>query len=190
MTLKDQQILEFIYKGLDNQALAVIYKSSLPKIRRYIVSNNGTEDDVKDIFQDTIVIFYRQIKTGKFNEGADIDGFLFTIARNLYINHVKRYSSRNVKIGVWEEEDSTDDLLQQIIGKEKDLLINKLFSELGKTCNEVLKLSVFNNSSMKEIAQIMGFSNENVAKTKSYKCRQRLSELVKNNKELKNYFKP
>lgn len=190
MGIKDKEILESIEKGRDNEALAEIYKKSLPKIRKYILLNNGTEEEVKDVFQDTIVIFYRKVKTGQFREEVDIDAFLFSVARNLYINYVTRHLKRNVKGPIEKETDETEDLLQQIIGREKEVLIQGLFDELGSTCGELLKLGIFHNFSMKEIAQKMGFANEHVAKTKSYKCRQRLSALVKNNHELINFFKP
>jgi len=190
MGLKDKEILDWIEKGRDNEALTSIYKSSLPKIRKYVIANNGTEEEVKDIFQDTIVIFYRKVKTGAFREEVDIDAFLFTIARNLYINYVTRHLKRNIKGFEQDEKDESEDVLQHLIGREKEALLDRLFKELGDTCAELLKLNIFHNFSMKEIAQKMNFSNENVAKTKSYKCRQRLASLIKNNKELINYFKP
>ncbi|WP_028978306.1 RNA polymerase sigma factor [Sporocytophaga myxococcoides] len=192
MAKKDKEILEFIAQGNDNQALSLIYKYSLPKIRKYILNNNGTEDDVRDIFQDTMVTFYRQVKSGKFNEEFEIDGFLYTVARNLYIKHVTRYSNKNVRNSDTElviEDASSEDLLQQIIGEEKRVIINNLFAELGGTCAELLKLVVFNNFNLKEIAEKMGFSNEGVAKTKSYKCRQRLIKLLKENHQLVNYLR-
>ncbi|HTF80458.1 MAG TPA: sigma-70 family RNA polymerase sigma factor, partial [Cytophagales bacterium] len=181
MTEKDREILENIDKGRDNEALTEIYKKSLPKIRKYILSNNGTEEEVKDVFQDTIVIFYRKVKTGKFREDVDIDAFLFAVARNLYINYVSRHLKRNVKTTSGDERDRSEDLLQQLIDKEKEKHIENIFNELGAHCAKLLRLNFFNDLSMKEIAQMMGFANENVAKTKSYKCRQRLSLLVKNN---------
>jgi hypothetical protein len=39
---------------------------------------------------------------------------------------------------------------------------------------------------MKEISEKMGFSSENVAKTKKFKCKQRLIELVKKDPSYKN----
>ena len=189
MALKDREILENIARGRDNEALSAVYKMSLPKIRKYILSNNGHEDEVKDIFQDTIVIFYRQVKTGKFREELDIDGFLYHVARNLYIKYVTRHTNRNGNTQVKETEDTSENILQQLIGEEKQQVIHRLFENLGTTCSNLLKLVIFQNLSMKEIAAEMGFSNEHVAKTKNYKCRQRLAELVKGNEQLLNYFK-
>ncbi len=187
--MKDTEIFENIDKGRDNEALSVIYKISLPKIRKYILSNSGTEDDVKDIFQDTIVIFYRQVKTGKFKRELGIDGFLYHVARNLYIKHVTRYANKNLKTDVWEDKGASEDLLQNVMSEEKQQLIHRLFEDLGNTCSELLKLVIFQDLSMKDVAARMGFSNENVAKTKNYKCRQRLSKLVKGNNEFLNYFR-
>ncbi len=188
MALKNLEILQWIREGRDNEALAAIYKNSLPKIRKYITSNKGNEEEVKDIFQDTIVIFYRKVKTGAFDENNPIDAFLYTVARNLYINYVNRHLKRNLKGFNIEETDESENVLQQLIGREKEEHIEKLFNDLGQKCAELLKLSIFHNFSMKEIAVKMGFANENVAKTKSYKCRIRLAALVKDKTEFAKLF--
>lgn len=189
MILKDKEIIENILKGRDNEALTPLYRISLPKIRKYILSNSGSEEDVKDIFQDAIVIFYRHVKTGKFREEGNIDAFLYHVSRNLYISYVTRYTNRNIKAEMKEEKDTSENIVQQLIREEKQQLIQRLFEDLGSTCSKLLNLTTFQNLSMKEIAEKMGFSNENVAKTKNYKCRQRLAELIKGNKELLNYFR-
>lgn len=178
MAGKDKEILDNIAKGRDNEALAALYKISLPKIKKLILSNNGTEEDVKDIFQDTIVVFYRQVKSGKYKSELDIDGFLYSVARNLYFKHFTRHVRKNVLVASVAEDNESEDFLQQIIGEEKRMLIKKIFNELGPTCGELLKLTTFNGYNLKQIAEEMGFSNEGVAKTKSYKCRQRLIKLV------------
>ena len=188
MVQKDKRILEYIRDGNDEAALSLLYKQSLPKIRKYILRNSGSEEDVKDIFQDTIVIFYRQIKTGKFKDVYDIDAYLYTIARNLYIRYVNRYTNRN-RTMLLEETDTAGDQLQEMIGKEKEEAIDRLFSSLGGRCSDLLKLALFDGLSMKKIAERLGYLNEDVAKSASYKCRQRLSALVKSNPALVRLFR-
>ena len=56
--------------------------------------------------------------------------------------------------------------------------IDKLFSLLGDGCRELLKLSMSGGENMRTIAEKLGFANENVAKSKNYRCKQRLKDLV------------
>jgi DNA-directed RNA polymerase specialized sigma24 family protein len=43
-------------KSKDNQAYEILYKFYYPSVKNFILKNNGTEDDAKDIFQETIII--------------------------------------------------------------------------------------------------------------------------------------
>ena len=51
--------------------------------------------------------------------------------------------------------------------------------QLGETCRKVLMYYYFDEMSMQEIADKLGFANTDTAKTKKYKCKQKLDELVK-----------
>lgn len=189
MTDKDTQILDLIKKGKDNEALALIYKSTLPKIRNYILRNSGTDDDVKDVFQDAVVIFYRRVKTGKIDEMLNIDGFLYSVSRNLYLNHISRYASRTLRIPIDADHESTEDFFQELLVKEKEVQMDNLLSRLGDSCMKILKMALFQHYTMKEIAKKLGYANQDVVKSKNYKCRQKLTELLKGNKELINLLR-
>jgi len=60
VSYSDKAILEAIRNGEDG-VLMHLYKQVLPKIKNYILKNNGSEDDAKDIFQDAVVIFYNML---------------------------------------------------------------------------------------------------------------------------------
>lgn len=51
------------------------------------------------------------------------------------------------------------------------------FSELEKDCQRILLLSLQKFSS-KDIADTMGYSSENYAKTKKYNCKERLKKAI------------
>ena len=63
--------------------------------------------------------------------------------------------------------------------KERAMIINKCIQQLGETCRRVLMYYYFDGLSMQEIADKLGFANTNTAKTKKYKCKIKLEELVK-----------
>ncbi|MFN6945513.1 MAG: RNA polymerase sigma factor [Cytophagaceae bacterium] len=185
----DKDIIQAIKSGDNQFVLSELYKNILPKIIGHIVKNNGNEDEAKDIFQDAVMSFYHQVKTGKFNEDYEINGFIFTVARNLWINRVKKMN-RTIPMTA-EEENMVNglDLLENIITEERAYAIKNMLNQVGEECQKLLKYSTYDRLSMKEICVKMGFSSENVAKTYNYRCKQKLVQLIKGNQSVLKLFK-
>jgi RNA polymerase sigma factor (sigma-70 family) len=188
MQYSDKEIISAIKKGEDDRVLPHLYKVVLPKVRYYINKNKGNEDEAKDIFQDAVIIFYKKVKNDQFHENQNITSFICLVSKNLWINRVKKMN-RNIEFPENESFISEDDLLENLISEEKKNAITQLLSEIGEECKKLLKYSVYENKSMKEICRLMGYSNENVAKTYNYRCKQKLIQLVMKNKEIVNLLK-
>ena len=90
----DQQIINTIKTGCDQGALKFLYNRCFPKIRAYVCSNSGTKEDALDIFQDAVLILCKQVKSNKYNEKYEMDGFIFSVSRNLWINKMKKESKQ------------------------------------------------------------------------------------------------
>lgn len=189
MAYSDKEVLEAIRNGNDDQVLKYLYKELLPRVKKYIVTNSGDENDAKDIFQDAVVVFYKYVKTGKFDERNEIGAFIYSVSRNLWINLAKK-RNRNVALTDQTPEiEFQGNADEELISQEREAYVVNMFSKLGETCKNLLIFITFNKLSMKELAEKMGFSSENVAKTKHYKCKQRLIELVKENESVRNILK-
>ena len=63
--------------------------------------------------------------------------------------------------------------------------LNDLLGKLGKNCKEVLMYWA-NGYSMKEIAEMMGYKSDNMAKKKKYKCFKELLDYLEQHPEIKN----
>lgn len=189
VNISDEEIIHGIQNGNDDKVLSMLYAEILPNVERFICKNNGSVDEAHDIFQDAIVIFYKQVKLNKFDEKYKIAGFLFSVSRNLWINRAKKLQ-RHVELTDNESHFDVDrSVLDDLITDERENLINKLLEEIGENCKEILMYSVYKKLSMKEICKLMGYSSENTAKTRNYKCKQRLIKLVQNNQFLKEELK-
>jgi len=185
---KSQEVLEAIINGHNTKVLNYLYKSALPQIIKFICMNNGDEDEAKDIFQDAVVSLFTTVKLGKYDSGKDVNGFLFFVSRNLWINYVKRRGRQmditKMQLSIYEENQEA-----VIITREKEDQINEFLEKAGSKCRQVLKYVIYDDYSMKEIAKLMNFANEAVAKTTHHRCKQKLIDLVANNKTLINLFK-
>lgn len=185
---RDQEIVAAIQNGQNSVALNHLYKTALPPIIKYIAQNNGDEDEAKDIFQDAVVALFTTIKLGKYDETKDVNGFLYFVARNLWINRVKK-RNRQFDIDKARLPMSEESPYAVVVTDEKKKAIEELMDRVGAKCKELLRYSLYENLSMKEIAVKMGFAAETVAKTTHYRCKQKLIEIVENDRHLIELFK-
>lgn len=169
-------------------SLGHLYEREFPKIRKYVVRNSGSDEDAQDVFQETIMSFFSYVKLGKFNEEYEIGGFMYTVAMNTW-----KRKNRNKVIHVEYDgnvrEESSPDPYDQIISEEKRVNIIRIFSELGENCKNILTDVIFQRLSMKEIADKYEYASATTAKTRHYKCKQRLSKLLADKPGLVQYLK-
>jgi RNA polymerase sigma factor (sigma-70 family) len=187
--LTDKEILTKIACGNDKDVLIYLYKVVYPSVRTIILRNSGKEDDAKDMFQEAVMVFYKYVKQEKFNSSFQISAFICSVSKKMWISCLRK---QNKMVLVEEFDDDRIEektVLNNLISKEKELLIGDVFSKLGDTCKELLGYSIYQKFSMKEICEKMGFANENTAKTKNYKCKQRLIDLLKNYPSIKTFLK-
>lgn len=169
--MKDQEIFERICQG-DEKTLEVLYKKYYRMMTKMVISNSGTEQEAKDIYQDALVVFWQKAVSGKLVLTSKISTYIYSICQNLWrkeLDRKKRLSR--------EEKDDVEYIEMDKVERAK--LINECINQLGDTCKHVLTYYYFDGMSMQEIADKLGFANTNTAKTKKYKCKKKLDELVK-----------
>lgn len=186
----DLHIIESIKNGQNDRALNYLYEHTLKKVRKHITKNKGSQEEANDIFQDAVIIFFNQVRQNKYNEKYEVDAFIFTVAKNLWIDKMRR-EKRMVKQNFTTEADHSDyeDHLKDLISKEKSNAMKVVFEKLDEKCQTILHLAIYEKLSMKEISEKMGYSSEHVAKTTHYRCKQYLSKLVKEDNELLNLLR-
>lgn len=175
------EIIKAIKSNKADKVLLFLYKSLEPKIRNWIRKNNGNKQEAQDIFQDSILAFYSYVIKDKFDPNSNLESFIFVIAKNKWINYTRSQSKKtNLKEDIGFVEETS---FEQT--KNKQGLIDQLLKELGETCKEILTYTIFYNLSMEDVCIRLGFKNPNTAKTKNYKCKQRLKNLINANPEIK-----
>jgi RNA polymerase sigma factor (sigma-70 family) len=188
MKPKDTSILEAIRLGKDEKAIGLLYDESFRKIRDFVRKNSGNLEDAEDMFQDAILVLFKHVQTGKYDNKHDLDGFLYTVARNLWINKIKRDSKKSILKNDYDVS-SGEQFYTQVLDNERSNQIMNTFSQIGEKCKEILTMVVYFDFSMKEVCEKLGYPNENAAKTQHYKCKQKLIELVGQNGAFKQLLK-
>lgn len=186
MLKRDQDIINSIRGGHDQKALNVLYKSLLPKIKKIVGLHTESEEEAKDLFHDALLIFYKQVLSNKYDENYEIDGYIYSVAKNLWINKLKRSQKIEIvdphEMPETEMFEATD---ERIIETERSNSINKLFSLLDEKCSKLLTYTIYQDLSYEDIVDRMGFSSENAARTAHFRCKKYLMDLVKNNPRLR-----
>lgn len=170
--MKDSEILANISRG-DEKALEYLYKKYYRMMIKLVVSNNGSEDEGKDIYQEALVVFWQKAISGNFVLTSKISTYLYSICLNLWRKELDRKSklSNEEKDGaVYLDDDK----------QERIKIIHECINELGDTCKKILTYYYFDGLSMKDISEKLGLLNTDTAKTKKYKCKKRLDQIVKN----------
>ncbi len=171
LEMDEKEVFERIKNG-DEKALETIYKKYYRMMTKLVISNSGTEEEARDVYQDALVVFWQKARSGNLVMTAKISTYIYSICQNLWrkeLDRKKRLTN--------EEKDSSHSM--DLDGPERNKIIAKCLNQLGETCRKVLMYYYFDEMSMQEIAEKLGFANTDTAKTKKYKCKQKLDELVK-----------
>ncbi|MBO8130851.1 MAG: RNA polymerase sigma factor [Candidatus Marinimicrobia bacterium] len=130
-------------------------------------------EEAKDLTQDTFLKAYKKINT--FRGNSSISTWLYRIAINTGINHIKK---RKRYVNNYEKEPTHEDNNDQIsVTKYDRRILLKAISKLPKKQQSIVILRVFHNLPFKQIASIID-STENAAKVN-------FSHAIKN---LRNYL--
>ena len=170
-------------RNQDDRILNWLYDNYLQTIKKHVLSNNGSEDDVSDVFQETIIALYNQIVSDKLTLTSDLKGYFFGVARNIWSAQLrKNQMTVELEIDVPDEdnfEEQSDPVLERIVSR----VFNKLKPD------QQMVLNLFSDGlSYEEIADKMHLKNEVYARRKKYLSKEALIELMKEDPEYQEYF--
>ncbi len=173
----DELIVSEIKKK-NEVALRELYKSHYPMIVNLIRSNNGTEEEAKDIYQEAVIAFYEKVQQPDFILTCKIKTYLYAVCRRLWLKQLavkKRYHG-NIQetetfLGIEEEMVTIEDNEQRFIRMRESL------ESLGEPCRGILEDFYMHDLSMEAIRDKFGYTNADNAKNQKYKCLQRLKKL-------------
>ncbi len=80
----EADIISALRQG-DSKALEIIYKQHYPAILHFIIQNNGTDQDAKDLYQEAVIILYEKLRQEHFLLTCQIKTFLYSVCRKLWL---------------------------------------------------------------------------------------------------------
>lgn len=169
--MNEKEIFERICKG-DEKALEFLYQKYYRMMTKLVITNSGTEEEARDVYQDALIVFWQKATSGNLVLTSKMSTYIYSICQNLWrkeLDRKKRLSSEEKDTSVTIDTESS----------EREKILASCIAQLGETCKKVLMFYYFEEMSMQDIADKLGFANTDTAKTKKYKCKKKLDELVK-----------
>jgi RNA polymerase sigma factor (sigma-70 family) len=179
--VKPQHDEKALLEGLaasDKKAVETIYQENFNMVQALIINNNGSADDAKDIFQETMIVLYEKVRTGTFELNCQIKTFVYSVSRRLWL---KRLQQQN-------RYTAPGDSMEAVVAVEEDLeaheqrnaefeMMEKAINNLGEPCKSLLEAYYLQKQNMQLIAAKFGYTNAENAKNQKYKCLMRLKKI-------------
>ena len=143
--------------------------------------NKGTDEDVRDIFQEALFTIYQKITLQKLQLKCNFGTYLYSVCRFLWIHELTKKKECDHITDEFPDLVSPGSLNPKVeLAQLK--IFQKHFNEMCVDCQKVLRL-YFSNVSLEEICNIMGYKNVQIARDKKYKCKQNLLTGIYNDPE-------
>ena len=172
---------QILLKGLvnnDSKAIDTIYKDNFSMVQAFILNNNGTYDDARDIFQEAMITLYEKAKSESFVLTCQIKTYVYSVCRRLWLKRLQQMGRFVVQSESLEETVPVEEDLEVHEKRNADFAImERSLNSLGEPCKSLLESYYIHKKGMTEISAEFGYTNADNAKNQKYKCLMRLKKL-------------
>lgn len=176
----ESNILADLAKG-NEAAYRALYKDYYTMVKYFITTNNGSTEQANDVFQETIIVLFEKARDGKLELTASLKTIVYSISRNLWLKSLRDKKSTlsitdyEAFIGVEEEDD-----LEKELNAQTNIMY-KCLDRVGEPCKTIITQFYYFKKSLKELAELLDYSNTDTVKTQKYKCLKRIRTMALEN---------
>ena len=134
-----------------------------------------SHEEAEDIVQDTLIKVWD--KRESWNEIESIEAYSITICRNLALDRIKKHDNLNDSLEERQTEspDTSSTPFEDTLQQDRIELVRNLVNALPEKQRSCMQLRDFEGKPYKEIAKILGISEEQV-KVNIFRARQTVKE--------------
>lgn len=134
-----------------------------------------SHEEAEDIVQDTLIKVWD--KRESWNEIESIEAFSITICRNIALDRIKKHDNLNDSLEERQTEspDTSSTPFEDTLQQDRIELVRNLVNALPEKQRSCMQLRDFEGKPYKEIAKILGISEEQV-KVNIFRARQTVKE--------------
>lgn len=184
-TYTDNELIEML--KISSDALTFIYEKHRDYCLKFMNSMFDDRDEIKDIYQDAVIVFYEKAITPEFQLTCSIQTYLNSICRNQVLVRLAKLK-KNVSASMIGNEGFLENLTDwfddsHLVTNDRVATLKRILTEMKAStskCYEILVRFFYQNQSMEKIAQAMEYTNADNAKNQKYRCQEKLkSEMFK-----------
>jgi len=182
--LTDNQLISGLLQQED-AAINYLYEDVGPKVKQYIMSVGGSQDEADDIFQEGIISAFVNVRSGKYqqSDNTKFTTYLTQICKYKWYDVLK--SAHKSKRGGEMMDIPDDQNIQEALEvSEKYSVLHTLIDELGNQCKDILQRFYWKKESIEEISKALKMVAASV-KNGKYRCMQKLKETALGNEQLR-----
>ena len=135
----------------DREGLKEIYEAYFPYIFKIVNEILQNREDAEDVTQEFFIRLYRV--ASMYKEGSGHKGWMATIARNLALDHIRKYSREEA---VEEMEDYATETINgpesEVVG---DMVIEQALNLLQDVDRQIVAMKVLGDMKFREIADVL-----------------------------------
>ncbi len=179
--MKQEISEQHLLKGLANnesKAIETIYKENFSMVQSFILNNNGSYDDARDIFQEAMVTLYEKAKSESFVLTCQVKTYIYSVCRRLWLKKLQQAGRFVTQSESLEETVPVEEDLEVHEKRNAEFAImERALGSLGEPCKSLIEAYYIHKKGMTEIAGEFGYTNADNAKNQKYKCLMRLKKL-------------
>ncbi|MBL0146527.1 MAG: sigma-70 family RNA polymerase sigma factor [Chitinophagaceae bacterium] len=177
-TLEQENLLINGLANNNKQAIETIYKDNYSVIQGFILNNNGSVDEARDIFQEAMIVLYEKAISGNFELTCQLRTYIFSVCRRLWLKRLQQLNRFSHHTDSVAETVAVEEELEAHEKHNNDFtLMETAMGKIGEPCKSLLDAYYIQKKHMQEIAAQFGYTNADNAKTQKYKCLMRLKKL-------------
>ena len=173
----NEQLLLKALANNDSKAAETIYKENFNMVLAFILNNNGSYDEARDIFQEAMIALYQKAKSDSFVLTSQIKTYVYSICRRLWLKRLQQLGKTTNGIENFEAIAVEDDVEIHEQRNAELGIMDRALNSLGEPCKSLLEAFYIERKSMDQIALLFGYTNADNAKNQKYKCLMRLKKL-------------
>lgn len=192
------ELLNGLISG-DKEQILIIYQQLFPKVLQFVLRNKGTQQDAEDIFQKSLLQLIARFKLRDIPEIKSLEAYLFTINKNLWRRELNKNEWVTNSSLAEQDSENTQKMSQKsnlstikayeeeavsLLEQERWELYKSCFEKLSENCRKILDF-FFKKKPYSAFSDEFGYNSESVARQRVFKCKHRLTELIKSHTDFK-----
>ena len=175
--LNEQALLQGLANN-DSRAIETIYKQNFNMVQSFVLNNNGSYDEARDIFQEAMIALYEKTKSESFVLTCKINTYVYSICRRLWLKRLQQLGKFSGSVDSFEETVSVEEDLEVHQKRNAEYnIMERALGSMGEPCKSLLEGYYVKKKDMQALAKEFGYTNADNAKNQKYKCLMRLKKL-------------